>query len=379
MMAKAHEPDTKRVRSLTPEEVARRKAALEGGEPATRIRPVSTQTSGHSGPVENYTARLERAAEAIPPSAIDYDRDGVADTIVGRGSRNVAQQARGATALDSNPATGLVSQRAGHRGNPYSLGVDGFSQNQMGYRDRLRARIDAAAQVADAEDETELDPRTRLMAKLDVPSHGSTGVPGGLPTDAVVSPPPADAALTVGMERRPTPTEQAIMAPQTPHTGFANRGALLTDKKPKPPGGGEGGGEEGGGEEGGGELPVSPPGNAGPFGTVRRSSYGSVPVQGTAQEDGSFVVGGPAQPPAPPEGRSKSIPAEHARPHEHAKSSEHARAAEHVRSAEHTARSAEHTAKSAEHTAKTAEHVAKAHEHPKPHEHTKHPEHHDKK
>jgi hypothetical protein len=374
MMAKAHEPDTKRVRSLTPEEVARRKAALEGGEPAMRIRPVSTQTSGHSGPVENYTARLERAAEAIPPSAIDYDRDGVADTIVGRGSRNVAQQARGATALDSNPATGLVSQRAGHRGNPYSLGVDGFSQNQVGYRDRLRARIDAAAQVADAEDETELDPRTRLMAKMDVPSHGSTGVPGGLPTDAVVSPPPADAALTVGMERRPTPTEQAIMAPQTPHTGFANRGAQLTAKRPKPFDADDDTGD--GGEEGGGDLPTSPPGNAGPFGTVRRSSYGSVPVQGTAQEDGSFVVGGPAQPPAPPEGRSKSVPAEHARSHEHAKPHEHtakAAAAEHLKSAEHTAKSAEHTAKSAEHTAKTAEHVAKPHEHPK------HPEHHDKK
>jgi hypothetical protein len=338
-MAKTHEEE-KPQRTLTPEEAARRKAALEGGAPAqVRTSPVQ-QTSDHGGPVQGYLQRLERAAQVPSPMAIDYDRDGYPDALVGRSGRNLDQRIKQVDAEAKMHRTAEYAGQVG-RGAVYAVGSDGYRQDQIGYRDRLRARVDAMTEVAEAEGDP-VDPEVQALADLGVASHGSTGVPGGTPAGALAPPDVPEATMQV---KRPTPLEQAMMAPQTPTTGFVNKGAAIAvpgpgviPKKPKPPGGGEGG-EGGEGEETG--PPVQGP--EGPFPTSHRGSFGNVPVQGTAQPDGTFTVGNVTATPPPEDAKTKA----HGKPSEPVKH-------------------------------EPAKHEPPKHE-PAKHEPPKHPEHHGKK
>ena len=131
----------------------------------------------------------------------------------------------------------------------------------------------AIQMVSDAEEEKDEDEdpqaaaRLKALSQMTVMSHGSTGVPGGLP-------------------KRPDP--------------------------PQPP-------------DGGGDLPPMP--EAPPQPVIRRTSYGTVPSQGTLQPDGSFVLGGSTPPDTVPakEGAKvthtktteRTTTVEPAKPHEH--------------------------------------------------------------
>ena len=270
-MAKAEE---KPQRALTPEETARRKAAVEAGHPTAKAEeaddrddptakaaddrtasvrrptPVAgdlTAPTVPAGRPPGYVQRLERAEAAVSPSQIDYDRDGYPDGIVGRDRRNLPQLVARANVDVARDA--------------YALPPGTYRQDQTGYRARLRERIAAARQLADAEgDEAGLDPKVLAMAKMEVASHGGTGVPGGSPSirHGIDSGPKP---RKEPWKRKPTPTEQAIMAPRTARTGFANSGVMLGTKA----------------------ADTDPA-------YVPRPSFGSVPVQGTVQDDGGFNV-----------------------------------------------------------------------------------------
>ena len=138
-----------------------------------------------------------------------------------------------------------------------------------------------------------------------------------------LTPPDVPEATTFQPQRRFTPLEQSMMAPQTPTTGFVNKGAAIAvpgpgviPKKPRVP------------VEEGEEPPV--PGPEGPFPTSHRGSFGTVPIQGTVQPDGSFTVGGVTATP-PEEGKKAKDqgkphePSKHepAKPHEPPKHPEH--------------------------------------------------------
>ena len=353
-------------RTLTPEEVARRKATMEGGDPAKAApRPATIQTSEHGGPTESFDSRLTRVKEAIPPWAIDYDRDGYPDGIVGRSGRNLRQRALATNKqtrenMAAMAASSVANKRPGQRVGIYSLGTDSFRQDQIGYRDRLRARLTALEMLEDADEDEPVDPRVRALAFMPVRSHGSTGVPGGSPGGTSRPSHPS----VRQPDRPPTSLEQAMMAPRTPTTGFQNVGAKKARIAiPIPPG------PDGGGD--GGIITPPPAGNVGPYGTVRRGSLGNVPAQGTQQPDGSFVVTNPFAAVEPEdetdENKSKPKTVDHAK--QQAKSTEHGKSSEQARATEHT--------KAPEH-AKPHE-PAKAAEHTKPPEHGKPHEHHDKK
>lgn len=322
-MAKEHAPQ----RSLTPEEQARRKATMGGANPL-KGKADGEQPSGPV-PIEAHKARLERAAQIPGPMVIDYDRDGYPDAIVGRSGRNFRQRAHAANkenpvsmeaALDA--AKAIAGRRRDGRG-AYAPGDVGYQQNQMGYRERARVRLEAVAKAEPGEDKPIL-PKVKY-----------------------------------------TSAEQAAIAPRTQLTGFENKGAQRAAVGDR--------------ERAGVAIPIPGPGDEtiGPIPAVRRASFGSIPAQGTMQDDGSFAVS-TTPPETPEEGKSGPKTAGHAmKPHEHAakvtehKSHEHDKQADHVKSAEHTVKVAEQTLKSAEHTAKSAEHA-------KPHEHGKPPEPHKK-
>jgi len=269
-MAKAHETDKQR--PLTDEEKARRQAAMT---PST-------------GPYENYAARMERAAAAPGPMRVDYDRDGYPDAIVGRSQRNLPMLA--GRRADPTVQMAARGQRGGGYSGVYTLGMDGYRQDQIGYRDRLRGQLAAAAMVAEAGDDpkavAQLDARTRTMAAVPVRSHGGTGVPGGTPALRVTPVVRPGTIRSTPAGRRYTPLEQAETAP---------RPLKLPPPSVAPT------------QAGGGGLP-------GPHGTIRRASYGNVPIQGTLQDDGSFIVHGPGGagelPPVepPPEGNGGELP-----------------------------------------------------------------------
>jgi hypothetical protein len=304
-MAKAHTS----TRPLTPEEQARRKKALGKGDSDETEEEPGDLSSG------NYDRRVALAATAHGPMAVDYDRDGYPDAIVGRSGRNLTQRASAVSNAPGNPVLATASQIISHRGGgTLSRGTDGFGQGQIGYRDRLRARLTAAAAVEDADEDDPIDPKVRAMAGMPVLSHGGTGVPGARPASSHSRP----VVLGPGPKPYPTPLEQAKMAPRTPITGFQNTGAQkLTTIAVPPPGSGV-------------------PGR--PGGTVRRASYGNVPAQGTSQPGGAFVVHGAGEaeePEEPGEGKSKAKPHEPAKAHEHAKPHEPAKAHEHAKHPEH--------------------------------------------
>jgi hypothetical protein len=335
-------------RTLTPEEVARRKATMEGGDPLKRASapvPVTTgQVSGHS-PREGFVRRMERATQAVDPQFVDYDRDGYPDAFVGRSGRQYTQRAQQANYRGRGGAPQPVIY-----GTTINLGNDGYRQDQIGYRDRLRGRLAALEALAEAEETKGKDKdkdkdeaaerRLRAMAHTAVPSHAKTGVGGGTPRP--FSHP--DVAGPEAMRPRYTPTQQALMAPQTIPSGQPRNPA----RKPTPPP------DQPPGETVSPQIDApAPAGNVGAYGVTRQASFGTVPEQGTVQSDGSFIHGGtPTE--EPPAGRSV----------------EHTRTVERTRTVEHTAKPVEH--KPAEH--KPAEHKPvehKSHEHGKPPEHKK--------
>jgi hypothetical protein len=321
-------------RVLTPEEMARRKAAQAGdADPAKRGAGVVVSLSGQTNqsPVEGYARRVERASQATSPMMIDYDRDGYPDAVVGRSGRNFNERLRRAGITPAGGGQAVVSvpgrQDLIYGGN-YSLGHDGYRQDQIGYRDRLRGRMAAAAMLAErakskgkAKDEDEeegqdardraAEARLHAMAAHPVPSHGGTGVPGGMPGGMTALP---DVAVPAAAKAKYTPTEQAIMAPRT--------------------------------------IPPGQPRNPGHLRQAWAGTVDAAPVvhgpaaQGVVKPDGTFVAGGatPTEAEPEPEPGAKKEPA---KPAEH-KPAEH-KPAEH-KPAEH--KPAEH--KPAEH--KPAEH-----------------------
>jgi hypothetical protein len=278
----AKEPATHR--TLTPEEQARRKATMSGNPP--KGKPDVAQVSEHGIPLGVHQERMALAAQVPSPIGIDYDRDGYPDAIVGRSGRNFRQRARhanGETQISLEAATAAASLIAARRRDgrgAYAPGDVGTRQDQIGYRQRARIRFEA---IARAEKTDQVEPTL-------VPKY--------------------------------TPAEEAAMAPRTPLTGFASKGAQrATTVKPRLPGDGE-------------EVP--PP--VGPYATVRRASFGTVPTQGTIQPDGSFAVGGGGEGTSPPiaipTAKDHAKAGEHTRPVEHAKPAEHAKPVEH-KPAEH--------------------------------------------
>jgi hypothetical protein len=301
-MAKAHETE-KTKRPLSPGELAARQAAM-----APKIA------------TENVAQRAIRARRPIPPTMVDYDRDGYPDSIVGRSGRNFRRPA-------------LYNGPGGRARGHLNLGIDTYRQDQIGYRDRLRSRSAAVAAIAAAvEDDEPVDPQLRAMARTGIPSHGSTGIPGGTPTIKVAR----YTGTLAGRFRRLTPREQSQIAPLTARS---KRGQVLSANNEV-------------------VVPTSAPGTL-PDGTVRRSSYGSVPPRGTVQPDGSFLLTAPALADEPAKAKDSAKPAEHAKSAEHAKPAEHhAKPAEHTKPPEHHTKPAEHT-KPPEHHTKPSEHDKK--------------------
>jgi hypothetical protein len=330
-MAKAHETAHKGHRQLTPEEKARRKEAIENGDAAAG-----------GGPIESFDARVERGARAVSPVMIDYDRDGYPDAIVGRSGRRYPNRPKLRNV--GVPQVATKGQRGGGYSTAYTVGGDGYRQNQIGYRDRLRARVEVMNILAEMDEDeiAKADPRLRAMANMTVPTHSGTGIAGGVPVVRAVTP-----VVTPRGSRVVTALEQAKMAPKTMRTVSAR--TPDGHFQPEAPGGSAG-------------APVTPPsaggGITGAFGLPRRASFGSVPAQGTVHPDGSFV-----EPPRlQTEGEAEKKEAA-------AKQAEH-----HAKPAEHHAKPAEHHAKPAEHHAKPAEHHARSPETHRPPEH-KPPEH----
>lgn len=236
------------------------------------------------GTVESYEDRLMRGAQLAPPTAVDYDRDGYPDAVVGRSGRNFAR-------FNLNPNTS-PGGKPGSTG-ALSLGVDSFRQDQIGYRDRLRSRI--AVIQALRESGEPVSPQMQAAAMAGVPSHGSTGVPGTTPATTVA--PAAVASKSPVHKVTPTPLEQAQTAPRTP----LRRPVQVA-------------------QTGIGSDPVVT--------AARQGSFGNVPAQGTIQPDGSFVQGAKPGEAKPGEAKEADEDEGHAKP-EHHKAAEHHKAEPH--------------------------------------------------
>ena len=264
----------------------------------------------------------------------DHDRDGYPDAIVGRSGRNYntrLKQANFKTGGSGQTTISVPAHQDTIYGGRFTLGGDGYRQDQIGYRDRLRGRMAAAAQVLQSDGGDEFDARTLAMASMPVPSHGGTGVPGGNPGGiAPGTPPPAS------LVPRYTPTQQAMMAPRTIPPGMSRN----PPRKLIQPQAAEAA-QTGLSPETASAQPH--PGNEGPFLGVRQPSYGNVPTQGTGQSDGSFKVAptGAAPDAAAPSDEpatrtvertrtvTRTVPVEHGKPHEHHRPHEHTRPPEH--------------------------------------------------
>jgi hypothetical protein len=313
-------------RVLTPEEQARRAAALAGGDPMkTRaLPPVKVQVGGQPV-IESLPQRVARATRTPKPFFIDHDRDGYPDAIVGRGQRNLRERAM---------ARGSGGRPVAYGGRP-GLGLDSYRQDQVGYRDRIRGMLEAAVQLANRDDKDEpLDARTRAMAAMPVLSHAGTGVPGGMPAFRTL--PGRQVASRVP---RYTPSQQAAMAPRTIPPGIPRNPAQRARTQagdPLAP-----------------DLRAGSPTDLAP-GIPRQS--GGMAVQGYLSTTGTFTVPdvGP-----PGTGGAKAAPGKAAE--------QHARAAEpHAKAAEQHARPAGgQPAKPAEH-AKPYEPTKPSQEHAKP-------------
>jgi hypothetical protein len=291
-------------RTLTADEMARRKQTLAGGQgqeegqgdPLQRqarvvhpadTRPAEQQLADYApdqapehvrqgmrtadgGPHEGYARRLDRVAAAIRPEAVDYDRDGYPDAVVGRSGRNYNEHLR---RVNRGPGPGGTAAPQGVDRNrdgfpdAYTLGPDGHRQDQIGYRDRLRTRQLIARELGhlpsgSAATDLPMDPRVLALTRAGVASHGSVGVPGGLAAPSISN--PADAPAPSGSAMGYTPVQQAVLAPQTARTGRENKGAQLVA-----------------------------PGGAWQTSNQRSPTLGHAIPQGTYQEDGSFVVSPP--------------------------------------------------------------------------------------
>jgi hypothetical protein len=315
-------------RALTPEEQARRAAAMAGGDPmkTKALPPVKVQVGGQPV-VESLPQRVARANRTTKPFFIDYDRDGYPDSIVGRSQRNLHERAL---------ARGSGGRPVVYGGRP-GLGLDSYRQDQIGYRDRIRGMLAAAVQLANRDEDEPLDARTRAMAAMPVLSHAGTGVPGGMP-----APRPLPGRQVASRVPRYTPAQQAAMAPRTIPPGVPRNPAQRARTQAGDPALATG--------------PVaaeSVPHTLGTGAPRQASGGGGVPPQGYVTPEGQFTIPGavPAAPETKPEARPETKPAPAKAPEQHARPA------------------------SPGQPAKPPEH-AKPHEQPKPaHEHGRPPEH----
>jgi hypothetical protein len=172
------------------------------------------------GPHEGFERRMERVLNAPHPHAVDYDRDGHGDGGAGRSARTI-QNWHGRIDRAAQVKAALPQQVDRNRdGFPDSAvpGPDGLRQDQIGYRQRLRARRDNLNQqieegVAGFEGEAQLQVIDRPL-------------PGDHTPNQVGAPGQANALADL------TPLEQAKIAPQHPRTAPDARAVQVSGTGP---------------------------------------------------------------------------------------------------------------------------------------------------
>jgi hypothetical protein len=191
-------------RTLSPQEQARRLALFQraasrqgpvppferdSGEPDQTWAPRPGQQGMRQpdgGPHEGLDRRLRRVAGTVHPHAVDRDRDGFPD----HGSTSSARMRRDFQAQftrDRQVAAALPRQVDRNRdGWPDNAapGPDGFRQDAIGYRQRLRAYREAYNLQREANPAPDQGPERLPVIDRPLPGIRATARPGVPPADA---------------------------------------------------------------------------------------------------------------------------------------------------------------------------------------------------
>jgi hypothetical protein len=240
------------------------------------------------GPHEGFERRMQRVLNAPHPHTIDYDRDGHGDSGGGRSARDIQNfHSRADRAAQVRSAVPQQADR-NRDGYPDSSppGVDGFRQDQIGYRMRLAARREAYNRMIEEgvpgfEDQTPLDVVAAPLPGDHTPNQ--LGTPGQ--------------AVSIGDM---TPLAQAMIAPANPRTSpnakavqVSNEGPPRMDAQGQPV-------QASLGDQGQALVVSDPQGHTPPTGTANNPIAGDIQVslpQGQPNPIAPAPQGGPAQPP----------------------------------------------------------------------------------
>jgi hypothetical protein len=199
-------------RTLTPEEKARRLALFQQAASQQGVAPFEQQQAADDpawtpqhvvqgmrqpdgGPHEGFDRRMQRILSAPHPHAVDRDRDGLPDqggTSSARRQRDFHTRFTRDVTVAAAHANQVDRDRDGYP-DAAAPGPDGFRQDQIGYRQRLRARRAAFNKLAE---------------------QGAEGFEGQPQLEVIDRPLPGDRTPGTAYYRGLSPLEQARVAPE---------------------------------------------------------------------------------------------------------------------------------------------------------------------